>query len=323
MKEVTLSHQQIDTYIKEYFLPHLLPDPPAYHFELTDKGQRSTIIYLFLEEFKPLVLKGTKKKRKALQMWEGNRHLRSHGIKAPEIIYIDCNRKPFKQFGCYFVCEEKIEGKICEELEHTTDFLPLAAEVFTRMHSIKRARWGRIGHGKQFGFWGYLQGKIKEKLACLITHGRLFSEKQGERYWNWFMSYKDIISSYKSFSLSHCDPHLHNVLINDAHDVYLLDNESLRYLPQAIDFFKLQYHFFQDDAEKTRRWQEAYLAYLSDKEINEFNASKDFFHCYVLLDFAQSEAYTLSRIKGTTENYLPYPLSFEKARDLMEELIKG
>lgn len=321
MKQVTLSREQINTYLKDFFFPFLLPDHPPYHFEITDKGQRNTITYLFLEGFKPLVLKGTRKKRKAVHMWEGSRHLRARGIKAPEIIYIDFNRRAFKKFGCYFVCEEKIEGKICGEMDNPMDFLPLAAEAFSRMHRIKRPQWGRPWAGKRFGFWGYLKGKIEEKLQLLSACNNLFSEKHSERYWNWFMSYKDTVSRCKSFSLSHCDPHMHNVLINDAKEVYLLDNESLRYLPLSIEFFKLQYHFFQDDAEKTGRWQEAYLSYLSDDEVEAFNSSKDFFNCYAALDFAQREAYNLSQLEDKTENYTPYPLSLERALDLMEEII--
>ena len=192
----------------------------------------------------PLVLKGTRKKKSAVHMREGNRHLRALGINAPETIYIDLDRTVFKKFGCYFVCEEKIDGKICYEMDNPMDFLPLAAEAFSRMHRVKRSRWGRPWDGKRFGFWGYLKRKIEEKLQRLGTCNNLFSEKHCERYWNWFMSYKDTVSRCKSFSLSHCDPHMHNVLINDDKEVYLLDNESLRYLPFSIDFFKLQYHFF-------------------------------------------------------------------------------
>jgi len=113
---------------------------------------------------------------------------------------------------------------------------------------------------------------------------------------------------------------MHNVLISDSQEVYLLDNESLRYLPLSIDFFKLQYHFFQDDAEMTARWQEAYLSYLSEDEVKEFNSSKNFFNSYVVLDFAQQEAYTLSQLKDKTAHYEPYPLSLERAQDLMEEI---
>jgi len=323
MKEVNLSNEQIDLYIKEHLLPQLSRVHSFYHFELTDRGQRSSISYLTIDDFKPLVLKGTKKKRKAQHMCEGTHHLQSHGIKAPEIIYLDLSRKTFKQFGCYFVCEEKIEGKICEELDNPMDSLPLAAEAFARLHHIKRAGWGRIDSSKRYRFWNHLKATIKEKLRRMRAYKNLFPSKQCELYWHWFTAYKDTISSYRSFSLSHCDPHMHNILISDEKEVYLLDNESLRYLPLSIDFYKLQYHFCQDDAEKTARWHKAYLSYLSEDEVEEFNLSKDFFNCYVLLDFAQREVYNLSQLKDKTENYKPYPLNLKSAQELMEKIIKG
>jgi len=318
-----LSKEQIDLYIKERLLPQLSREQSSYHFEITDRGQRSFIIYLTIEDFKPLVLKGIKKKRKAQHMWEGTHYLRSHGIKAPEIIYLDLSRKTFKRFECYFVCEEKIEGKSCEGLDNPMDFLPLTAEAFARLHHIKRAGWGRIDSSKRFRFWNYLKANIKEKLRRVKAYKNLFSLKQCELYWHWFTAYKDKISSFRNFSLSHCDPHMHNILISDGKEVYLLDNGSLRYLPLSIDFYKLQYHFCQDDTEKTAKWQKTYLSYLSEGELEEFNSSNDFFNCYVLLDFAQSEIYNLSQLKDKMENYESYPLSLKKIKELMEKIIKG
>jgi thiamine kinase-like enzyme len=318
-----LSREQTDLYIKNYLLAQLSRDNASYHFELTDRGQRSTITYLSIEDFKPLVLKGTKKKRKAEHMWEGTHHLQSHDIKVPEIIYLDLSRRTFKQFGCYFVCEEKIEGKVYEELDNPINSLPLVAEAFARLHHIKRAGWGRVDSGKRYRFWSYLKSTIKEKLRRVRAYTNLFSSKQCEFYWHWFTTYKDKISRYKIFSLSHCDPHMHNVLISNTQEVYLLDIDALRYLPLSIDFYKLQYNFCQDDAEKITRWQQAYLSHLPKDEADEFNESKDFFHSYVLLDFAQREAYSLSHLKDKTEHYNPCPISLKKARDLMEEVIKG
>ena len=320
---MTLSKEQLDLYIKDYLLPQLSLEHSSYYFELTDKGQRNNITYLFVEGFKPLILKGTEKKRKAEHMSDGSQHLRSHGINAPEIVHLDLSRKTFKQFGYYFVCEEKIEGKICEELDNIMDFFPLVAEAFSRLHRIKRVRWGRFDGGKQSGLWRYLKNNIKERLQRLSAYKKLFTSEQCKLYWQWFASNKDMIKSCKNFSLSHCDPHMHNIMVSDASEVYLLDNESLRYLPFSIDFYKLQYHFCQDDAEKIKRWQQAYFSHLPEGDVEEFNSNKDFFNCYVLLDFAQREAYNLSRLKDKTENYIPYPLSLKRARDLMEGIIKS
>lgn len=323
MKKVNPSNEQMELYIKDHLLPQLSRNYSSCHFEITDRGQRSSITYLYIEDFKPLVLKGTKRKRKLEHMWEGTSHLRSHGIKVPEIIYLDLNRKTFKQFGCYFMCEEKIEGRIFEDLDNAMESLPLVAEAFARLHHIKRAGWGRINSDKRYRFWSYLKGIIKEKLRRVRTYKNLFSSKQCELYWQWFTTYKNTISSCKSFSLSHCDPHMHNILISDANELYLLDNDSLRYLPLSIDFYKLQYHFCQDDAEKIANWQQAYFSHLSDDEAEEFNVSKDFFHCYVLLDFAQREVYNFSQLKDKTEDYEPYPLNPKRAQELMEKIVKG
>lgn len=323
MKEVNLSRKQIDLYVKDYLLPQLSRDHASYHFELTERGQRSTIIYLTVEDFKPLVLKGTKKKRKAEHMWEGTHYLLSHGIKVPEIIRLDLSRKTLKRFGCYFVCEEKIEGRVYEELDNSIDSLPLVADAFSRLHHIKRSGWGRIDNSKRYRFWSYLKRNIQEKLQRLRAYQDLFPSKRCEFYWHWFKTHKDTISRYKTFSLSHCDPHMHNVLISNDNEVYLLDNDALRYLPLSIDFYKLQYNFCQDDVKKTTRWQQAYLSYLSKVEVEEFNESKDFFHCYILLDFAQRGAYNLTHPEDTTEYYHTCPLSLKKTQDLMDKIIKG
>ena len=110
MEEKKLSKEQIDLYIKEYLLPQFSRNYASYHFEITERGQRSTIIYLSFKDFKPLVIKGTKKKRKIEHMLKGTHHLQNHCIKVPEIINLDLSKKTYKKFGCYFVCEEKIEG---------------------------------------------------------------------------------------------------------------------------------------------------------------------------------------------------------------------
>jgi hypothetical protein len=323
MKEVNLSKEQIDLYIKDHLLPQLSRDHASYHFEISDIGQRSIITYLTIEDFKPLVLKATKKKHKAEHMWEGTRHLHSHGIKAPEITHLNLSRKIFKRFGCYFVCEEKIEGKVFREFDNPMDYLSLVAENFVRLHHIKRAGWGRIDSSKRYRLWNYLKGTIKKKLKNLSSYKKLFSSKQCDHYLQWFTIYKDTISGYNKFSLSHCDPHMHNVMINDTREVYLLDVDALRYLPLSIDFYKLQYNFCQDDEEKTSKWQQEYLSRLSREELEEFNKSKDFFHCYVLLDFAQRGAYNLTHPKDTTKSHYIYPLSLKKTQALMDEITKG
>ena len=81
--------------------------------------------------------------------------------------------------------------------------------------------------------------------------------------------------------------------------------------------------FCQDDEEKTGKWQQAYLSRLSREELEEFNKSKDFFHCYVLLDFAQRGAYNLTHPKDTTKSHYIYPLSLKKTQVLMDEITKG
>ena len=103
----------------------------------------------------------------------------------------------------------------------------------------------------------------------------------------------------------------------------LLDVGTLRYLPLSIDFYKLQYNFCQDDGKKTGKWQQAYLSHLSKKEAEEFNKSKEFFHCYVLLDFAQRGAYNLTHPEDTTKYYHTCPLSLNKTQSLMDEITKG
>ena len=209
---MTLSNEQMERYIRDQLLPQLSLDHSSYHFELTDKGQRNAIIHLSIEGFKPLIIKGTRKKHKAEHMREGTQHLRSHGIKAPEIICVDLSRKTFKTLGYYFVCEEKIEGKICGELDDAMDSLHLVAASFSRMHAIRRTRWGRLNGGSRFGFWRYLKDNIREKLRRLSACNRLFTKEQGNLHWQWFASFKDTIKSHQRFSLSHCDfPYLHSI----------------------------------------------------------------------------------------------------------------
>ena len=315
MKTISLSPAQLDLYIRDRLLPKLSLDGAPYQFELTGRGQRSSIIYLSVEGFKPLVLKGTSKKRKAEQMAEGCSHLRNHGINAPEVIYLDLHRKVFTQCGCYFVCEERIEGKVFEELDNPVEFLPLVACAFAQLHQVKRPTWGKIKRGRRYRFWGYLETTIKERLHTLRVHSDLCSKEQCDYYGQWFHRYKDTISKCKRFSLSHCDPHMHNLLISNTQEVYFLDNVSLRYLPLGIDYYKLQYHFCQFDVHKIERLHTSYLSSLTDEEKREFEESKDFFHCYVLLDFAQREAYSPSPH--------PYPLSLKRAVELMEGITKG
>ncbi len=107
------------------------------------------------------------------------------------------------------------------------------------------------------------------------------------------------IRNITTFSLSHGDPNPGNIIYNTEGDLVLLDTGHIRYAPRALDYYKLLFHFCQDQEGLQRQFAELYLSALATEEQEAFHESHLFFKLAVLIDFGENLAKRLIHTQPT------------------------
>src|SRR6056297_1937057 len=86
-------NDKFSLYVKERLLPELGLENSKFIIEPTDKGCHSLITFLDINDFKPLVIRGVRKKYKLQRILKNTYFLRQSGFNAPEVLYVDDSRK--------------------------------------------------------------------------------------------------------------------------------------------------------------------------------------------------------------------------------------
>ncbi len=305
-------------YVKERLLMKLNLDNSEFTIKPTDKGRHSLITFLEIKGFRPLVIRGVRKKYKLKRIVRNNDYLKKSGFNIPEILCIDHSRKVHKEFGHYIAVEEKIAGKCLSEFENHVAHMPLIAKAFSHLHSINSDKWGMVGSEKKTGFFRYINAKIQNELRQIVDlDENFFSSKEIKEYAEWFKAHKNLVKNCPSFSLCHGDPYLTNVLITGDNKLYLLDNDHTKYFPMATEFYKLGFLLNQDDPDRMSGWQNLYCSGLSEKLREEFEKSKNFYLAYTLLHIA------FGLLEDSWRRWNPYSFSPARAKTLIQKCVEN
>ena len=290
MKRKSLSENlplnRLETYIEKEVLPKMHLAGTPFSLEPTDLGNRNIVLFLSVDNSKVNIFKGFRKKRRIKNSLLANRFLARCNINVPKTLFSDLSQKTFRRFGYFFSCEEKIDGKSLAEISNVTEVIHHVARFYAQMHSIRSSRWGKLASGRKYGFGNYIMDKVTKRVDMLKGAGNQLSAKNTKTYMRWFEKKLDSIKAIKGFSLCHSDVNKKNILFSDSNQVYIIDNEAVKYLPFPIEFYRLKFLLCADSSEAQGIFEESYFESCPPARRKEFNRCCYFYRAYVLLELA-------------------------------------
>ncbi len=277
---------KLEKYAAKKILPRL--DSEGRRFELTptELGNRNHIFFLEIPGRGSFILKGFRDKDRIKNTLLANRFLSRINIPVPKTFFSDTSKKTFSRFGCYFSCEEKIEGKTLADTDDFSDSIGRIASFYANMHRITSSRWGRFTSGKKYGYTRKLMKKVDKRLKALQETASLLAAPDAQRYRQWFDTNKEKTKEIKVFSLCHGDVNARNILLSDNGDMYILDNEAIKYQPYPLEYYRLAFFLFGDNPSARKAFEKAYFEELPPEKRRCFDACDDFYRAYVLLEIA-------------------------------------
>ena len=249
------------------------------------QGKRNKVFYLTLDQGPSYVIKAFTSKNRLQNTVLGSRFLLRYGIVAPQIYFCDTSAKTFHRFGCFVLCEERIQGSPVLELGNDPETIKAVAAYVSRLHSMRSSRWGSFRSSRRFGFTSYMLRKARERVHSLEASGTLFPGISGNAIVWWFEKRRVAFSAFSDFSLCHGDVNPSNIIITPHRQVVLIDTEALKYLPFPLEYFRLQFFLCQDD-EAAALFEERYFADAHPERKKIMVQYGVVFRAFALLEFA-------------------------------------
>jgi thiamine kinase-like enzyme len=276
---------QLEKYIESKVLSKIKLGGRKFKLIPTTLGNRNIIFFLSIDNFKDTVFKGFAKKYRIHNNLLGNSFLAQYGIDVPKIIFSDISQKTYRDFGCYFSCEEKIEGKSLAEIEDPIKLIPAVAGFYSKLHNIVSPGWGKLTSGRKYGFKNYLLDKVTKRLDIINKSDIGFDKWTVKLFSKWFEKTSDSLI-IKNFSLSHGDVNKKNIMISDNNRVSIIDNETIKFLPFQIEFFRLKYILSEGCPDAQDLFEKSYFESCSPERLSDFEKCRYFYNAYVLFEFA-------------------------------------
>jgi tRNA A-37 threonylcarbamoyl transferase component Bud32 len=277
---------ELEKYIERKVLPAICKTPGNFHLLPTSLGNRNMLIFLTGNNFQDMVLKGFTQKLRLENSVLSSRVLTQHDINIPEVFFSDTSQRTFKQFAYYFCCEKKISGNNLDEITCSPEIITAVATFYARMHNINGRRWGRLTSLRRYGFTGHIREKIKTGLSRLNnTLPDEFDKKKLTHSLEWFEKKLKNIKPVKEFHMCHGDVNKKNIILSDSSQIFIIDNEAIKYLPFPIEFFRLKFILCRDDLEMQRVFEQAYFKGLPQEMLKTIKTTGLFYSAYVLLEF--------------------------------------
>ncbi len=279
--------QKLTNYIQKRILPALGAQGRKFTLELISPGSRNTIWFLNLENGGSYVLKAISKRFRIKNIIHAHAYLERRGIPIPKLFFADRAWKTARHMGCYFACEERVEGTPLDELgQARTDTLAQSAALFAGMHAAHSFLWGKIKSIQVFGFSTYLMRKTSERVQALAEAGCTVGSRSAGEMLSWFERKKSVIRPLTGFNLCHGDVNMKNILLCPDGKIRLIDTEAFKFLPFQIEYFRLLYALCGFDGRLQQQFKDAYLAAASHKKQRGLERCGYFYHGYVLLEIA-------------------------------------
>ena len=276
---------ELEAYVRQKALPEMNVAGMSFTLEQTGLGNRNKIFFLNIDGAGAYIFKGFTEKYRMKNSLKAHDFLAQHSIATPRVFFSDLSQKTFAAFGCFFSCEERIDGKPLAALANAPEAIPGIARFFAHMHSIRSFRWGKLNNRQLLNFTGYTMRRIMERLAALKQSGACPGDAGADAARQWFEERKKILKAVRRFSLCHGDVNPANILFAADNSIVLIDNEAIKFLPFPIEYYRLQLSLCGDSAEAQKLFEESYFKSASPGRRRELALCGDFFRAYVLLEF--------------------------------------
>ena len=279
--------KKLTHYIQTRILPALCVQGRKFTLELISPGSRNIIWFLNIENGGSYVLKAISKRFRIKNIIHAHAYLEQHGIPIPKLFFADRAWKTARHMGCYFACEERVDGIPLDELgQARTDTIAQSAALFAGMHSAHSFLWGKIKSIQVFGFSTYLMRKISERVQALNEAGCTAGGGSAGVLLSWFERKKSAIRPLTGFNLCHGDVNMKNILLCPDGKIRLIDTEAFKFLPFQIEYFRLLYALCGFNEMLQQQFKDAYLGAASQKKQHGLECCGYFYHGYVLLEIA-------------------------------------
>jgi hypothetical protein len=312
---------KLETYIEKKVLPKIQMAGSSFSLQATGLGNKNIIFFLKVGHSKVNIFKGFRIKSRIKNNLLANSFLAQCNINVPKILFSDLSQKTFRQFGCFFSCEEKIAGKNLTEIDNITGVIPAVARFYAKIHNLRSSRWGKLTSGRKYGFGHYIMDRVTKRFDTLKASSSQFNAINTKTYLRWFKKRQDSIKTIKHFSLCHSDANRKNILISNSNQVFIIDNEAVKYLPFPIEFYKLRFVLCEYNVEAHRVFKECYFENCPPQKRHEFETCSDFYNAYVLLELACYFNMKLKHLQGKEglKNY--YKLHMQKTLSALLEFM--
>lgn len=312
---------KLETYIENKVLPKMDLAGRSFSLQPTELGNRNIILFLNVDNSKVKVFKGFRKKSRIKNNLVANRFLARCNINVSKTLFSDLSQKTYRRFGYYFSCEEKIDGKNLAEINNITEVIPSVARFYAQMHSIRSSRWGKLTSGRKYGFGHYIMDKVTKRLDTLRGSSNQFDAKNTKTYMRWFEKMQDSIKTIKYFSLCHSDVNKKNILLSNSNQVFIIDNEAIKYLPFPIEFYRLKFTLCDESTESQGIFEESYFESCPPTRREEFNRCRNFYRAYVVLELACYFTRKVNEHNAAEDLRNYYESNCKKALSALEELL--
>ncbi len=305
-------------YVDRKILPRMRVNGRPFSLQPTDLGNRNMIFFLEIQGEPAAVLKAYHKNRRLKNDLIASRFLGRCGINVPRPLFSDTSQRTANKFGCYFACEEKIDGRNLAELSDLSGVIPEVARFYAGLHRIQSSRWGKFTAGRKYGFTRYAMEKVAARLESLKGSGALLKTATCAR---WFEDRKKTVKTIKNYSLSHGDANRKNILLAKDRRVFIIDNEAIKYLPFPIEFYRLCFSLCADDMEAQKTFEENYFSIMPQARCEEFSVCREFFRAYVLLELAAYYTRKLKKAEAADPQRSFFDSSRTKILESLRELL--
>jgi thiamine kinase-like enzyme len=291
--------ESLYAYVRQRLLLRLGYGQRQFSLASVQGGIHSRVFSLEIEGEQSLILKCISKRGRLRSITRCSRFLSQKGVPVPDIIDVYEDNRFFNRRGIHILCETKICGETLNETESSPDLIKSIAHFFSRMHAVTRETWGGIDREKSAGFFAYLHEKTEQRMATWIAADPSVSVSLQEKIRATLAREKDLVDHMALFSLSHCDPNPGNIILRSSDgQLFLLDPGTIRFMPRAIEYYKLCGFYCSNNTEWERLFEAAYMHGLSRQEREDFMATHLFFKLYVCTMFMydlSTKFLTLSR----------------------------
>ncbi len=316
--------ESLYAYVRQRLLLRLGYGQRQFSLESVQTGIHSRVFNLDIEGEQPLILKSIPKRGRLRSIIRCSRFLSQNGVSVPDIIDVYEDNLFFNRRGIHILCETKICGETLQAPERSPELINSIAHLFSQMHAVTRETWGGIDREKCAGLYAYLHKKTEQRMAAWIAADTTVPVPLQKKIRETLASEKNPVDQMTLFSLSHCDPNPGNIILRSSdRKLFLLDTGTIRFMPRAIEYYKLCGYFCFNNKELESQFEAEYMHGLSRNERENFMATHLFFKLYVFIMFMSDLSAKFSTLSHDSPYYEELVTLMPQVKRSIMELVES